>query len=61
MVDLLPRMQKKGHQVELCIFDGTRTPFFVQLENSGINFQGFREGSSVFNPLNVFRLRCLMC
>ena len=31
MVDLLPRMQKKGHQVELCIFDGTRTcPLFVE-------------------------------
>ncbi len=28
MVDLLPRMRTEGHQVELCIFDGTRTPFF---------------------------------
>ncbi|MBF0728254.1 MULTISPECIES: glycosyltransferase [Bacteroides] len=61
MVDLLPRMQKKGHQVELCIFDGTRTPFFVQLENSGIKIHWFRKGGSVYNPLNVYRLWRLMC
>lgn len=27
MVDLLPRMKQAGHKVELCVFDGTRTPF----------------------------------
>ena len=29
MVDLLPRMKQAGHKVELCVFDGTRTPFFL--------------------------------
>lgn len=31
MVDLLPRMREQGNQVELCAFDGIRTPFFEQL------------------------------
>ena len=61
MVDLLPRMQKKGHQVELCIFNGIRTPFFVQLESSGIKIHWFHKGGSVYNPLNVYRLWRLMC
>ena len=36
MVDLLPRMKAAGHYVELCVFDGTHTPFYAQLEKAGI-------------------------
>lgn len=61
MVDLLPRMKAQGHQVELCVFDGTHTPFFEQLEKAGIKIHWFHKGGSVYNPLNMWRLCCLMC
>lgn len=60
MVDLLPRMREQGHQVELCVFDGTRTPFFEQLEKKGIKIYWFHKGGSVYNPLNIGRLWCLL-
>lgn len=61
MVDLLPLMRERGHQVELCIFDGTRTPFFEQLEKTKIKIYWFHESCSVYNPLNIYRLWRLMC
>lgn len=60
MVDLLPRMKQAGHKVELCVFDGTRTPFFEQLEKNGIRIHWFHKGGSVYNPLNIYRLWRLM-
>lgn len=60
MVDLLPRMKQADHKVELCVFDGTRTPFFEQLEKMGIKIHWFHKGGSVYNPLNIYRLWCLM-
>ena len=60
MVDLLPRMKQAGHKVELCVFDGTRTPFFEQLEKNGIRIHWFHKGGSVYNPLNIYHLWRLM-
>lgn len=60
MVDLLPRMREQGHQVELCIFDGTPTPFFEQLQRTGIKINWFHKGGSVYNPLNIYHLWHLM-
>ncbi|WP_289197953.1 glycosyltransferase [Bacteroides acidifaciens] len=61
MVDLLPRMKQAGHEVELCVFDGTRTPFFEQLERGGIKINWFHKRGNVYNPLNIYRLWRLMC
>ena len=33
MVDLLPRLRNLGNDLELLIFDGTRTPFYDELVN----------------------------
>lgn len=60
MVDLLPRLRNLGHQVELCLFDGTRTPFYEELERMGIKIHTFQIGGSVYNPLNIIRLIPLM-
>ena len=54
MVDLLPRMQREGHQVDLCVFDGVRTPFYEELEHYGVKIIPL--GNSVYSPLHVFRL-----
>ena len=34
MVDLLPRLRTLGNDVELLLFDGTRTPFYDELEKT---------------------------
>lgn len=60
MVDLLPRMKEANHHVELCVFDGTDTPFYEQLERVGIRINWFHKGGSVYNPLNIYRLWRLM-
>lgn len=57
MVDLLPRLQDMGNEVELLLFDGTRTPFYEGLENSGIKIHSLSVGGNVYNPLNIFKLR----
>lgn len=56
MVDLLPRMKEEGHEVELCIFEGTRTSFYEQLEKTGIKIYSFHKGGSVYNPINILKL-----
>lgn len=60
MVDLLPRLRSFGHDVELCLFDGIRTPFYDELEKQGIKIHCFQIGGSVYNPLNIFKLIPLM-
>lgn len=57
MVDLLPRLRDMGNEVELLLFDGTRTAFYDELESFGINIYSFSIGGYVYNPLNIFRLR----
>lgn len=57
MVDLLPRLKKLDNEVEILLFDGTRTPFYTQLESIGIRVNALRTGGSVYNPVNIFSLR----
>ncbi len=56
MVDLLPRLRDLGNEVGLLLFDGTRTPFYEELEKSGIKVHYLSIGGNVYNPLNIFRL-----
>lgn len=58
MVDMLPRMKALGHEVDLCVFDGVRTPFYEELEKRGVKIISL--GHSVYSPLNVIRLLKLM-
>ena len=60
MVDLLPRLRRKGDEVDLLLFDGTPTPFLRQLEDLGIRIFSLSIGENVYNPLNIFRLRRFM-
>ncbi len=60
MVDLLPRMQERGHRVEICLFDGVRTPFYEQLESAGIKIHSFTDGEVFYNPFYIIRLIRLM-
>ena len=61
MVDLLPRMKAEGHEVELCVFDKTYTPFYKQLEQAGIKIYSFVDGvDKVYRPTNLYHLWKLM-
>lgn len=60
MADLLPRLKDKGNQVELCVFVGKRTPFYVQVEAAGIKVHAFSTHGSVYKPKYIIRLRRLM-
>lgn len=58
LIDLLPCLQKRGHQVELLLFDGTHTPFYEQLEREGIIIHTLGKGfRNMYNPLHILRLR----
>lgn len=56
MVDLLPALRDLGNDVELLIFDGTRTPFYEQLEQKGITIHTLCMGGNVYHPSNIFKL-----
>lgn len=60
MVDLLPRLRDLGHEVDLCVFDGVRTPFYQELEAKGIKIIALRRGGSVYDPRNIFALVSLI-
>lgn len=57
MVDLLPRLRDLSNEVELLLFDGTRTIFYDELEKMKITTHHLAIGGNVYNPLNIFRLR----
>lgn len=61
MVDLLPRLRKKGHQVELCVFEDVKTSFRSALEKEEIKMHCFKKSfGGYYSPLNIIRLTRLM-
>lgn len=56
MVDLLPRLRELGHEVELLVFNGQRTPFYEQLEATGIAIHHLGIGGNMYHPCNLWRL-----
>lgn len=60
LVDLLPRLKEKGHQVELAVFNTDETPYYKELVASGIKVHVFAGSGNVYNPLHIFRLLILM-
>lgn len=60
MVDLLPRLRELGNEVELCVFDGVRTPFYEQLEGKGVKILSLRTGGSVYDLRNILALIRIM-
>ena len=56
MVDLLPKLNAGGVQVELLLFVGNRTMFYDQLEQDGVKIHVFSKSGSVYNPRHLFLL-----
>ena len=56
--ELLPRLRKRRHDVELLLFDGTRSSLYNCIEQEGITIHILSKGAmQMWNPLHVFRLR----
>lgn len=60
MVDLLPRLCDFGYEVDLCVFDGVKTPFYQELEAKGVKIIALRQGGSVYDPRNIIALVSLI-
>lgn len=56
MVDLLPRLKAKGHDVDLLLFDGIDTPFRRNVEAAGIKVFDLGTGGSVYSPMRLLKL-----
>lgn len=56
VADLAPLQRDVGNAVEVLLLKGGSTPFRESLEKVGIRVHDFGAGTSVYSPLNVFRL-----
>lgn len=57
MVDLLPRLRDGGNDVELLCIIGKRTPFYEQLEKTGIKIHCLcKDGNRMYSPWHAVRL-----
>lgn len=56
MVDLLPRLKAKEHDVDLLLFDGMDTPFRREVEASGIKVYDLGIGGSVYSLKRLLKL-----
>ncbi len=56
MVDLLPGLQEKNIDVEICVFNGKETLFMQQLKSKRIRIHNFGTGRSVYHPANILKL-----
>lgn len=56
MVDLIPRLKSPEIEVDLLVFNPTRTIFTEQLEEQGIKVMRLSNSANVYNLLNIFRL-----
>lgn len=58
--EIAPMLKDKGHEVEVCVFNGEHTAFMQYLLNAGIKIISFGEKCNVYNPIFIVRLIGLM-
>lgn len=60
LTDLLPCLRNIGVDVEVCVFNGTRFPFYEQMERNGFKIHVLSMKEDYYNPLLIPKLRRLM-
>lgn len=60
IVDMVPQLRTRGYDVDVCLFDGSETPFKSQLTKCGCKIFCLSDGGNVYNPLHIYRLWKLM-
>lgn len=56
ITEMSPLLRNKGHQVDVLLFNGTKTAFKQKLLDNGICVYEFGNGGSIYNPLYIFKL-----
>ncbi len=54
--EFAPRLQQKGHQVDVLLSDGVDSAFKKNLLANNIKIIEFSQGGNVYNPIHIFRL-----
>lgn len=60
IADIVPLLRDRGHQVDVCLFDGIETDFKKRLLNEGINLIDLGYNCNIYNPLFAFKLARVM-
>lgn len=60
IADIVPLLRDRGHQVDVCLFDGIETDFKNRLLNEGIHIIDLGYNCNVYNPLFAFKLARVM-
>lgn len=60
VVEFIPRLQKKGHEVAVAVFNGEDTPFMKELIKSGCRIFRLSNRGAYYNPLYIFKLIKIM-
>lgn len=56
VANLVPLMREQGHQVDVLVFEGTRTAFMDRLEQNGVKVMSLSMNTNVYQLSNIKRL-----
>lgn len=60
VVNLVPKFRVLGHEVDVCVFNGKRTPLMERLEKENYGIKIWRLGNGYYNPLYILKLMRIM-
>lgn len=60
VVDIVPRLQAKGHEVAVVVLNGEETPFMIELRKCHCKIYCLSMKGDYYNPLHILRLRKIM-
>ena len=60
IVDIVPRLLKKGLKVDVCLFNGKDTPFKRQLQTCGCKIYDLSYDERYYSPIKIIKLLWIM-
>ena len=60
IVDIVPRLQQKGLEVDVCLFNGKDTPFKQQIQACGCKIYDLSYDEYYYSPIKIFKLWRIM-
>lgn len=60
VVNLVPRFRALGHEVDVCVFNGRRTPLMDRLEKENPGVRIHKLGHGYYNPFYILKLARIM-
>lgn len=56
MIDLIPKLNKRGIKSDLLLFNGEETPFKKKISEQGVDIYHISYSKNVYNPMNILKL-----